>query len=146
MVCGLVGGEEETGTSTSNPAAALTLARGDPAGSQQLEEDSPEVTKGHKDVWHDRAVMQLLQHGGIPEGADVARVRKRAEDYEWREGKLFRYAGGGYKEVPPPSDRLALTKRMHAQAGHWGAKRTTALLATAYWWSGMGAIDRKSVV
>ena len=65
-------------------------------------------------------------------------MRKRAAGYEWNAGKLYRVIGGARKLVPRPSDRLEVTRKVHAQTGHWGARRTTALLATSYWWKGMG--------
>lgn len=41
---------------------------------------------------------------------------------------------GTSRNVPPPSERLALTRRVHEDAGHFGRRRTAHLLRTNYWW------------
>jgi hypothetical protein len=44
---------------------------------------------------------------------------------------------GSTRIVPPPQQRHQLIQQQHEQCGHFGVRRTTALLATKYWWHGM---------
>jgi hypothetical protein len=46
---------------------------------------------------------------------------------------------GTRREVPPPSDRLALIKQCHNRTGHFGVRRTTAMLLNTWWWHGLQA-------
>jgi len=46
---------------------------------------------------------------------------------------------GSYRIVPQPSARHGLIQQQHVQSGHFGIRRTTALLAPKYWWHGMQA-------
>ena len=47
--------------------------------------------------------------------------------------------------VPKPPERTALIKRVHEETGHFGVRRTLALLLNRYWWQGMTE-DVSSVV
>jgi hypothetical protein len=39
--------------------------------------------------------------------------------------------------VPKPADRLALVQQQYEQLGHFGVRRTAALLLGKYWWHGL---------
>jgi hypothetical protein len=93
------------------------------------------------DVWQDAPVIQYMQHQKLPQNAtavEVARIKRRAAGYTWRDNKLYRTPSTAEpKEVPPPEQRRQLVLDMHARTGHWGVRRTTALLSTRYWWAGI---------
>lgn len=94
------------------------------------------------DIWADEVTLQFLRGEGYSEGcteAEKARVRKRAKLYQLDEhGVLWRrLADGSVREVPRPERRRQLVKEFHQRCGHFGVRRTGALVQTAYWWSGM---------
>ncbi len=77
------------------------------------------------DIWEDAVCMGWLKEGFISEGVDLQeskRVKKRAKQYCWKDGKL--YFKGFY--VPKPEDRLMLVTQMHEDLGHFGEQRTLA--------------------
>ncbi|WIA36685.1 hypothetical protein OEZ86_007967 [Tetradesmus obliquus] len=46
---------------------------------------------------------------------------------------------GTLREVPPPATRLGLIKQCHDRTGHFGIRRTTAMLLHTWWWHGLQA-------
>ena len=108
------------------------------------EEKEPGGQQKYPDIWNDGAVLRYLQLGSTPPGtpqSEEARIKRRASAYSWRDGKLYRqFRQGGQREVPPPQTRRQLVEETHQRTGHWGAKRTAALLATSYWWAGMAVM------
>jgi len=46
---------------------------------------------------------------------------------------------GSQKVVPPRSERQQLIQQQHELCGHYGVRRTAALLLTKYWWYGLQA-------
>jgi len=102
-----------------------------------------------RDVWRDEPTMSYLQKlVGPPDWSPTerARVLRRARDYRWHDGQLLRnMADGSTRIVPPPAERAELVKATHERLGHFGVRRTTALLATAHWWYGMRG-DVRTVV
>jgi hypothetical protein len=95
------------------------------------------------DIWNDSVTLHLLQHGTTPEGTpagEKSRANKRLQYYTWEQAKVWRRMPiGTRREVPPPSDRLALIKQCHNRAGHFGVRRTTAMLLNTWWWHGLQA-------
>jgi hypothetical protein len=95
------------------------------------------------DIWHDKPALYMLQHGSMPDGitaAERSRITKRLAYYKWADGKLFRHMpDGAVKQVPAPDDRLPLVKQMHERCGHFGVRRTAALVMSSYWWHGLQA-------
>ena len=93
------------------------------------------------DVWHDHSCISFVREGMFAEAlstAEAQRVQKRARSFCWREGKLYRrMADNSLRECPPPSERNALIRRAHEQLGHFGMRRTAALLRGAFWWHGL---------
>uniref|UniRef100_A0A383VGW5 Integrase catalytic domain-containing protein n=1 Tax=Tetradesmus obliquus TaxID=3088 RepID=A0A383VGW5_TETOB len=88
------------------------------------------------------AASQLLQNGTVPEGtaAEKSRVNKRLQYYTWKQDKVWRrMPDGTLREVPPPANRLALIKQTHSRTGHFGIRRTTAMLLNTWWWHGLQA-------
>jgi len=99
---------------------------------------------GQPDIWNDQAAMYYLKHQQhMPQAsaADRNRVRKRAAGYQLMVGgKLMRLLpDGSRKEVPQPSRRAELIREFHARNGHFGVRRTGALIQTSYWWWGLWA-------
>ncbi len=92
------------------------------------------------DIWSDDATMAFLRDGIQPAAADRRRVAHRAKLYAWRDDALRRHmAGGASLRVPPPDQRNSIISTTHEQCGHFGVRRTVALLRTTYWWRGMVA-------
>jgi hypothetical protein len=86
------------------------------------------------DIWEDAVCMGWLKEGFISEGVDLQeskRVKKRAKQYCWKDGKL--YFKGLY--VPKPEDRLKLVTQMHEDLGHFGEQRTLAEIYHRYFWN-----------
>lgn len=103
----------------------------------------PQGGGGDTDIWHDAPALQMLQEGTLPAettAAERSRIHKRLRYYQWRDGKLLRVMpDNSTKQVPPPKERLALIKQLHEQCGHFGGRRTAALVLHSYWWHGLQA-------
>jgi hypothetical protein len=101
------------------------------------------------DIWADPPTLHLLQHGAHLPGVNAAvrtRVTKRLRYYAWREGKLyFLMPDGAARLVPHPEERRALVRDAHARTGHFGARRTHALLLSSYWWHGLASDVRSEL-
>ncbi|EFJ48675.1 hypothetical protein VOLCADRAFT_117582 [Volvox carteri f. nagariensis] len=100
---------------------------------------SPDARR--QDIWDDEITICLLRSGECPPGTDLAeqkRCAQRARKYRFQGETLCRIENDGKpRVVPKPGDRTDIIKRTHEQAGHFGVRRTTALLLTSYWWQGM---------
>jgi len=112
-------------------------------------QDAQHSTHATSDIWNDANAMHCLQEGAPPEqvtAAERSRIRKRQQYYSWDAPHLRRHMpDGSLKLVPPPAERLELVKRFHDRCGHWGVRRTAALVQTKYWWHGVQA-DTAAVV
>jgi len=101
------------------------------------------------DIWEDPIAMHLLREGTFPEGASKQqrdKAAKRRARYFWRDSRLYRIMPDGqHRLVPPPDQRPAILQQFHRNAGHFGTRRTCALVANYYWWHGMLA-DARSMV
>lgn len=102
-----------------------------------------------RDIWLDSAALHWLQQGTPPAEADAAersRLTKRLQYYSWQDGRVMRtMPDGSVKRVPPPQERLDLIISFHDRCGHWGVRRTAALVQEQFWWHGLQA-DVASVV
>jgi len=124
-----------------------------PAGFLQQTElqaaDAQERYSGPSDVWEDAPVMKYLTQGSVEVGLpahECRRVYRRASAFVRKEGVIYRvFKDGICKEVPPPDKREALVKEMHEKMGHFGTKRTSALLFLTYYWHGMSKDVREVV-
>jgi len=144
--------KSETDLSSKGIAASLTLG---PVGyetltstlsnvvmaavAEQLDYKSP---KPIADVWEDEHVLYYLREQHYMKDTsneERNRVKKRAASYVLAvDGKLLRnMADGSTRIIPRPSERLELIKRYHEQCGHFGVRRTAALIQTSYWWWGL---------
>eukprot|EP00775_Hariotina_reticulata_P013865 gene13865-biopygen15796 len=98
---------------------------------------------GNGEIWADHPVLTALQQGTHPPDANPSerkRVQRRLKLYAWdqQHQQLNRIMPDGtYKIVPKPADRLALVQQQHEQCGHFGVRRTAALLLGKYWWHGV---------
>jgi hypothetical protein len=98
---------------------------------------------GSTEVWLDHPTLSTLQQGQLPPGCSSKerdRVQQRLKLYAWdaRQQQLMRrHADGSMRVVPAPAQRLQLIEQQHQLCGHYGVRRTAALLATKYWWRGM---------
>ncbi|KAJ9526765.1 hypothetical protein QJQ45_017485, partial [Haematococcus lacustris] len=108
-----------------------------------------DVADTERDIHDDTATMQLLQHHTLPAGlphAEQRRAQRRAQAYVWDSHKLLRrMADGSTRIVPAPAERPHLVSTMHNNTGHFGGRRTAALLQHTYWWRGLAA-DAQAVV
>jgi len=94
------------------------------------------------DVWEDEQLLYYLkeqQYKPDTSNSERTRVRKRAALYVLAiDGRLFRVlADGSQREVPKPEQRHKIITDFHEQCGHYGVRRTAALVQTAYWWHGV---------
>ncbi|KAJ9519684.1 hypothetical protein QJQ45_013313 [Haematococcus lacustris] len=108
-----------------------------------------DVADTERDIHDDTSTMQLLQHHTLPTGlshAEQRRAQRRARAYVWDSHKLLRrMADGSTRIVPAPAERPHLVTTMHNNTGHFGGRRTAALLQHTYWWRGLAA-DAQAVV
>ncbi|KAJ9523780.1 hypothetical protein QJQ45_019973, partial [Haematococcus lacustris] len=108
-----------------------------------------DVADTERDIHDDTATMQLLQHHTLPAGlphAEQRRAQRRTQAYVWDSHKLLRrMADGSTRIVPAPAERPHLVSTMHNNTGHFGGRRTAALLQHTYWWRGLAA-DAQAVV
>jgi hypothetical protein len=86
------------------------------------------------DIWEDAVCIGWLKEGFPPDGVNPQerrRVRKRAKQYCWKDGKLY------FKGlcVPKPEERLELVTQMHKDLGHFGKQKTLAEICQRYFWS-----------
>ena len=93
------------------------------------------------DVWEDAQLLYYLKEQQYQPGtsnAERTRVRKRSAFYVLAvDGRLFRILPDqSQKEVPKPEGRLQIISSYH-EMGHYGVRRTAALVQTAYWWHGL---------
>lgn len=103
------------------------------------------------EVWTDHPTLDALRSGQL--GANLSskqryRIQQRLKLYRWdsAQQQLIRVLpDGSTRIVPPPEQRKQLIQQQHQQCGHFGKRRTAALLATKYWWHGMQA-DTAAVV
>ena len=106
---------------------------------------------GDGEVWSDQPVLSALQQGSMPAGLsqpERKRVQRRLKLYVWdqQHQQLNRVMpDGSHRIVPEPAKRLALVQEQHELCGHFGIRRTAALLLGKYWWHGMQA-DVRSVI
>jgi len=75
----------------------------------------------------------LIREGILFDAADLdesKRIHKRANNYCWKEQKLF------FKTllVPKPEERLSVVKQMHEDLGHFGEQRTLVKIRRRYFW------------
>jgi site-specific DNA-cytosine methylase len=95
------------------------------------------------DIWQDAPAMHTLQHGTMPadvSAAERSRIAKRLAYYRFTDGKVYRLmSDGATKQVPSPSERAKLIKQTHERCGHFGTRRTSALMLTSFWWHGLQA-------
>ncbi|KAJ9519907.1 hypothetical protein QJQ45_014633, partial [Haematococcus lacustris] len=93
------------------------------------------------DIHADTAKLHLLRTGAHQSGlsaTELRRVLRRAKAYRWEEDQLRRVmADGSTKLVPPPAARDELITAVHGSNGHFGVRRTTAMLLYSYWWPGV---------
>lgn len=110
------------------------------------EEQALAKPRGPADIWADEQALRAV--AGLPLSEVLSekereRVKRRAARYRWVDaarGVLVRTwpnSGLPEKVVPPPSRRVAIIMALHAQLGHFGVRRTAALVRLSYWWSGL---------
>ena len=94
------------------------------------------------DIWKDEQALQHLREQQYQPSWSAAvrdRVKKRTANYSITlDGKLKRlFPDGSTKTVPKPETRQQLITDFHQRTGHFGVRRTGALISTQYWWWGM---------
>ncbi len=97
------------------------------------DEDKCGVEMKRFDIWQDTTCLALLREGTLPEVIDLEegkRARKRADNYCWKEQKLF------FKDlyVPKPEERRPLVLQMHEDLGHSGEQRLLTKICRRYFW------------
>jgi hypothetical protein len=118
---------------------------------EALQQDADLSDISNNDIWCDDLAISYLKTGVLtyPTRAEASRIRKRATQYMWQaevtgeensveKGRLLRkMLDGSTRIVPRPSQRPSLAVDMHCRTGHFGVRRTHALLGLSYWWFGM---------
>ncbi|GLC55390.1 hypothetical protein PLESTB_000982200 [Pleodorina starrii] len=93
------------------------------------------------DIWDDEASIHFLRNGTHPPNLSVEeqrRVARRVGSYTMQGGNLYRvFNDAKSRLVPKPPDRVELIRRTHEETGHFGIRRTIALLLTRHWWYSM---------
>jgi hypothetical protein len=148
-----LGGDSHAAASSAPPAGGQTTPP--PPGSglhlEALQQDADLSDVSSNDIWCDELSISYLQTGVLtyPTRAEASRIRKRATLYMWQaevtgeensieKGRLLRkMSDGSTRIVPRPPQRLSLAVDMHCRTGHFGVRRTYALLGLSYWWHGM---------
>ena len=102
-----------------------------------------------QDVWKDRATLLVLRNSAEVSqlsAADYKRGKKRAQSYTLTGTALRRrMPDATLRVVPAPDERRGVIEACHRQLGHFGQRRTLALVQLGYWWYGM-ALDVRRVV
>jgi hypothetical protein len=94
------------------------------------------------DIWKDPDALYFLREQQYKPEWPLAlrdRVRKRAAKYIYTaKGEVRRlFPDGSSKLVPKPEERTALITEFHQRTGHYGVRRTGALISNTYWWWGL---------
>jgi hypothetical protein len=95
-----------------------------------------------QDIWLDQEALYYLQQQEYkPEWSQGVRdrIRKRAAKYSCSGDGIIRrkFPDGSTKLVPKPADRKELVVQFHHRTGHYGVRRTGALISNSYWWWGL---------
>ena len=119
------------------------------AAAADLQEKAQRGSRQEGDIWSDQPVMQYLKTGQLPAQLDSkqrVRVQRRAQSYYLQGDQLMRrLPDGTHRVVPPPAVRAQLIHQQHELCGHFGVRRTAALVLTKYWWYGLLADTAKVV-
>jgi hypothetical protein len=100
---------------------------------QSEDEEDHEVRSSCVDIWEDTDCLMFLKEGVLPDVVDyeeAKRIRKRANNYCWKEQKFFFKA----LLVPKSEERVSLVRQMHEDLGHFGEQRTLAEVRRRYFW------------
>jgi site-specific DNA-cytosine methylase len=139
-------GSEATTTNNNTHTFTTTCAL---AAAADLQEEAQRGSQKEVDIWSDQPVMQYLRTGELPaelEGQQRVRVQRRAQSYFLLGEQLMRrMPDGSQRVVPEPSQRAQLICQQHELCGHYGVRRTAALVMTKYWWYGLLADTAKVV-
>jgi len=100
--------------------------------------------QGSPDIWLDTDTLHYLQQQQCKHSWSAAvrdRVKKRAAGYVLTADRQLRrkLADGSTKLVPKPEQRKELILQFHKRSGHYGVRRTGALISNTYWWWGLWA-------
>ena len=118
---------------SASTVAALTSAALEPEAGAQGPSDG--------DAWSDGPLISFLRSRQLPSNisdSEARRIRRRAARYRWQGDQLVIVGmDGRSRVVPRPADRGELVRKMHEQSGHWGVRRTCALLLHSFWWRGV---------
>ncbi len=108
------------------------------------DEEDHGVKSSCVEIWKDIECLTLLEEGVLLDAVDLEeskRIRKRANNYCWKEQKLFFKA----LLVPKPEERVSLVRRMHEDLGHFGEQRTLVEIRRRYFWHNR-TTDVKAVI
>jgi len=95
------------------------------------DEEDHGVKSSCVDIWEDTHCLTLLKEGVLPDAVDFEKskkIRKKANNYYWKEQKLFFKA----LLVPKLEEMVFLVRRMHEDLGHFGEQRTLAEIRRRY--------------
>ena len=135
----------------TNPTTEAPLAAQRSATPDSDDEEPPTwelAEERENDIYDDELVLSYLRDEAAGRADDGAfhelsgvrrRVRKRAANYTYRDGSLWRTATARLPEriVPPPAERAAIARDMHRNFGHQGRAKVLSMLSSRFWWKGM---------
>ncbi len=105
---------------------------------EDSDEGGPRVAM---DVWKDNGLLYRLQQGEFPPNITYQerdRITHRMARFRWKDDLIFRiWLDGTRRVVPRPTQRFQLIQQVHEDLGHFGVRRTHAMLRGQYWWIGM---------
>ncbi|KAK3250090.1 hypothetical protein CYMTET_40515 [Cymbomonas tetramitiformis] len=116
--------DEDVGTPYAAPETNLTHALSAAAETREMIEP---IT--------DQAMLQWLrgERQGTPE--EQAAVASRARHYQLEGDTLVRILpNGARRPVPPVEHRRRIVQQMHERLGHFGQRRTAAMVRDAFYW------------
>jgi hypothetical protein len=117
----------------------------------EMEEVVQSPTKGPaeqfntgSDIWEDSDTLYYIKEQCYkPEWSQAvrARVRRRGSMYVRGLDQVLRrrLPDGSTRIVPKPADRKGIVIEHHHRTGHYGVRRTGALVGYTYWWHGLWA-------
>ena len=119
----------------------VVLAAAADAEEKALSQNSTRAVSG--DVWEDKQLLHFLRERKFMSGTteeERRRIRKRSAKYRLASvgSGLLRILGdGSTRQVPRTEQRVELIGKFHSQCGHYGVRRTAALIQTSFWWGGL---------
>lgn len=104
-----------------------------------LSEGNRQPGRESVEIQLDLPVLNFLKTGDLDalRGDKAARICKRSQAYDFKDGQLYKKGSKGFVErnVPDAEERMKFIKQHHVQCGHFGVNKIESLLIHKYTWS-----------